>query len=84
MIPRLGQDVHYVMPDGQHRAAKIVRTFDGNPKLAVNLLVFLDGANDGAGFGQMIMWKTSIEYCGPETAGGTLKKETWHWPEFTP
>jgi hypothetical protein len=78
-----GRIVHYVLLNGQHRAAIVVRVFDEHAKEAglVNLLVFADGSNDkGVIFGnaseQGIFWATSAQY-DPE---GT-KHHTWHWVE---
>lgn len=45
-----GRMVHYVMPDGQHRPAAVVRVWDpaqvSYPPGVVNLQVMLDGTND--------------------------------------
>lgn len=78
----VGRFVHYVLSDGQHRAAVIVRIF---PEMAaegtVNLYVFLDGANDarvphGAEITPGMIWATSAHY---DEVGD--KEHTWHWPE---
>lgn len=42
--PRLGNRVHYVLADGQHRAATVVNVFNGSTR--ANLTVHLDGLND--------------------------------------
>ncbi len=52
MRPRIGDRVHYVLSDvgraGQHRAADIVEIAPGyNPEGRVNLIVLLNGPNDG-------------------------------------
>ena len=49
--PRIGRIVHYVLANGEHRPATIVRVWPGEfgndeVKDGVNLLVFLDGMND--------------------------------------
>jgi hypothetical protein len=49
--PKIGRIVHYVLADGQHRPAMIVRVWPGEygndeVKDGVNLMVFLDGMND--------------------------------------
>lgn len=77
-----GRIVHYVLSDGQHRAALIVRVFpEGKPEGIANLYVFLDGENDkriphGAEYSNGIVWATSVHY----DAAGT-QHHTWHWPE---
>lgn len=76
----VGRTVHYVLTDGQHRPATVVRTFPGYD--GVNLVVLLDGTNDSTvaiahGFqaGALTGWATSVKYSeGKEPF-------TWHWPE---
>ena len=83
-----GRIVHYVLPDGphagEHRPAIIVKVWrqgDGSPPANgySNLLVFLDGANDGpagsADAGSVLHWATSIEY------SEDPRPRTWHWIE---
>lgn len=80
-----GRIVHYVLSNGEHRPAIVVRNWS-NPFLPgsdgrVNLIVFADGTNDsGAVSGnvsdQGLFWATSAHY-DPE---GT-KHHTWHWIE---
>ncbi len=56
---QIGDIVHYVLPDGQHRPAIVVKIW--NPT-CVNMIVFADGLNDG-GFGYspaFSEWKTSV------------------------
>lgn len=71
-----GRIVHYVLPDGphagEHRPAIVVKIWSGS---YVNLVVFVDGTNDGPQFGGCILWATSIEHS-PEP-----KPRTWHWIE---
>ena len=63
---------HIVAEEGSHRAAMIVRTFDGlREKGTVNLTVFADGANDGI----TLVVKASVLH-DPGGAPGT-----WHWIE---
>lgn len=77
-----GRIVHYVLSNGEHRAAIVVRVFEpGKPLGLANLIVFSDGSNDrGAVFGnvseQGLFWATSAHY-DPE---GTTH-HTWHWIE---
>jgi len=77
-----GRIVHFVMPDGQHRPAIVVRKWN-DYNGCCNLQVFLDGTNDAnskATREQMdtgIMWVTSAEY------SDTKGQRTWHWPEHT-
>ena len=70
-----GRMCHFVMPDGQHRPAVVVRVW-GNPEHCegyVNLQVFTDGKNDGA---ENVEWQPSICYDDETKAPGT-----WHWIE---
>lgn len=78
-----GRIVHYVLSNGEHRAAIVVRVFGqyGKETGLANLLVFSDGANDkgvvsGNVSEQGVFWATSAHY-DPE---GT-KHHTWHWIE---
>ena len=71
-----GRIVHYVMPNGEHRPAVVVRVW--NPEGTVNLSVFIDGINDEPSqIGGIIttVWKTSIVYSDDK------KPNTWHWTE---
>ena len=78
----VGRIVHYVLSNGEHRAAIVVRDWQ-EPSGSVNLYVFLDGANDtntahGAEYAPGVIWATSAHY---DAAGD--KEHTWHWPERT-
>jgi hypothetical protein len=75
-----GKIVHYVLHEGsskgQHRPAIIVNAWGGNYDGGrVNLQVFTDFLNDGAGFETGAYWATSIRYSGDNELG------TWHWIE---
>lgn len=79
-----GRIVHYVLPDGphagEHRPAMVVKVWrrgDGSPPANgySNLLVFMDGTNDGPQFGGCVHWATSIEY------STEMRPRTWHWIE---
>ena len=75
-----GRIVHFVLPEGQHRAAIIVRVWrqgDGTPPANgySNLAVFMDGTNDYLGTASCIKWETSVEY------SAEPKPRTWHWIE---
>ena len=73
-----GRIVHYVLQNGQHRPAIVVRNWsDGR----VNLIVFADGTNDAGVIGgsyssQGLFWATSAHY---DPQGD--KHHTWHWIE---
>jgi hypothetical protein len=74
-----GRIVHFVMPDGQHRPAIVVRVWRDIAEPCegyVNLQVFTDGRNDGEQFESGISWQTSICYDDEEK-----KPRTWHWIE---
>lgn len=76
-----GRIVHYVLPDGsyagEHRPAIVVKVWrqgDGTPPVDgySNLVVFVDGANDGAAHGVCTRWVTSVEHsAGHGRAHGT-------------
>lgn len=79
-----GRIVHYVLPDGphagEHRPAivvKVWRSNDGTPPANgySNLVVFMDGTNDGAQFGGCLHWATSVEH------DADRRMRTWHWIE---
>lgn len=82
-----GRIVHYVMPDGEHRPAIVVRVWDKDMGM-VNLTVFPDWRNDSSGTDvngkQYIMpgtcvngllWETSRLYSEGK------EPYTWHWIE---
>lgn len=84
-----GRIVHYVMPNGEHRPAIIVRnwTTQLTPPCEgyVNLQVFTDGSNDvnvetpvqnAESIRNGLLWVTSI--CPDEIE---KKPNTWHWIE---
>ena len=72
-----GRDVHFVLPDGpsagQHRPAIVVKVWIQG---YVNLIVFMDGTNDGMPPGGYLRWETSVGY-DPDVKGA----RTWHWIE---
>ena len=73
-----GRVVHFVMPDGEHRAAVIVRVW--RPPMPEypgysNLLVLPDGGNDGPGNETGIRRECSVCYSEEKTP------RTWHWIE---
>jgi len=80
-----GRIVHYVLSNGQHRPAIVVRNWS-NPDIPgsdgmANLIVFSDGSNDrgvvgGNATDQGLFWATSAHY----DAEG-CKHHTWHWIE---
>lgn len=87
MIPSIGRIVHYVMPDGQHRPAIIVRVWHhpseaATPESLVNVQVLTDGSNDDPQRdpnAPLVLWRTSIA----QQAEGTTPN-TWHAPEVGP
>lgn len=72
-----GRIVHFVLPNGEHRPAVVVRAWRGPnmPLGCCNLQVFTDGSNDGSEYKAGIYWATSVEY------SEDPKPYTWHWPE---
>jgi hypothetical protein len=80
-----GRIVHYVLSNGQHRPAIVVRNWSDPDMLGsegrVNLIVFADGSNDrgaisGTASEQGLFWATSAHY---DQEGE--KHHTWHWIE---
>lgn len=80
-VPSIGRVVHYVLPDGphagEHRPAFIVQVWTGD---YLNLVVFVDGTNDGPQLAGCVLWATSVQ----QDQGDTPAPRTWHWPEFVP
>ncbi len=76
MKPSIGRIVHYVLANGEHRPAIIVRVWSD---VCINLLVFRDGINDpgllGGGDGY-VQWATSVVQNEDEKS-----PLSWHWPE---
>lgn len=87
----VGRIVHYVLENGQHRPAIVVRDWQQENGL-VNLQVFTDGWNDQYASTHLVqvgeqklegvlkvdqnsIWRTSV-HCSEEMEPGT-----WHWPE---
>jgi predicted RNA-binding protein with TRAM domain len=79
-----GRVVHFVLPDGPHKGdhrpaiiVKVWRQGDGTPPANgySNLVVFMDGTNDGGQFGGCIRWETSV------THSDAPEPRTWHWIE---
>jgi len=73
-----GRMVHFVMPDGEHRAAVVVRVW--RPQIPerpgyCNLSVFTDCGNDGPGNETGFRRETSIIY------SEAKEPNTWHWIE---
>lgn len=76
-----GRICHFVMADGQHRPAIVVRVWKTGeadyPDGTVQLQVFTDGSNDpGVGRDQGTIWKTSVH-----SDEETKSPGTWHWIE---
>lgn len=80
-----GRIVHFVMPDGEHRPAIVVKVWD-KERGSVNLSVFTDHSNDLDGFPpegptrdsveRGLLWATSVK---PDEE--TKARGTWHWIE---
>lgn len=67
-----GRIVHFVLPNGEHRPAIIVRVWSKETG-CVNLQVFTDSTNDGL---DPVEWRTSVS---PSQDG--KEPYTWHWIE---
>lgn len=79
----IGRDVHYVIPGGLHRPAKVIALWETEADLEipnVNLQVFTDGPNDvsalqTSGSHISMVWRGCVPYSEIPRQG------TWHWPE---
>lgn len=69
-----GRLVHFVMPDGQHRPAIVVRVWSKETGYC-NLQVITDGSNDGQENTSGMRWETSVNYSEGK------EPRTWHWIE---
>lgn len=84
--PTVGRIVHYVLQEadgaervGEVRPAIVVRAGQGY----INLLVFLDGVNDGCQvqYQHCDLWRPSVSHAPPHSGeGGAHVPGTWHWP----
>lgn len=85
--PKIGQRVHYVLGDvglaGQHRAADIVQVAPGyNPEARVNLIVLLDGPNDGLTVSKASDARNLFRYVEQvEYSQAVYRNGTWHYFE---
>ena len=94
--PTIGRIVHFILPNGEHRPAFIVRVWPneyGNEEIkdGVNLQVFIDGTNDYNGSSTTKWLGPTPEECKNGCMWRTSVKysnpllpentETWHWPE---
>ena len=75
-----GRIVHFVTESGAHRPAIVVRVWrqgDGTPPANgySNLVVFMDGTNDGDRFASCVSWQTSVTFSEDPIP------RTWHWIE---
>lgn len=85
-----GRIVHYVLPNGEHRPAivvKVWRVLVGDPNVLLheeppengccNLQVFMDADAEGKYNDQMlpVSWRTSVLH------SDNKEPETWHWIE---
>lgn len=69
-----GRIVHFVLENGEHRPAIVVKVWDKSTGY-VNLQVFTDGSNDGEQYASGQYWATSI-FPNEDHA-----PRTWHWIE---
>ena len=74
----VGRIVHFILSNGEHRPAIVVRVWSNE---CVQLQVFLDGTNDASSdvprtaLDAGIMWATSVPY------SEEPQQRSWHWPE---
>lgn len=86
--PTIGRIVHYVLPNGQHRAAIVVNAWSGSyqPQMC-NLTVHLDQLNDTIGNDELAAFGARNGGYGTLIVGSAKQDEdtqapgTWHWPE---
>lgn len=82
MIPSIGRIVHFVLPNGEHRPAIIVRVSEEKPteNSVVQLQVFTDGSNDASQHQREnslgLLWRTSVRQDNEAKLPGT-----WHEAE---
>jgi hypothetical protein len=82
---RAGRIVHYVLGpgyvyQGQCRPAMVVKIWSDRPEDSggvAQLVVFYDGGNDRPYDGEVVEWRTSVQYSVGNEPG------TWHWIERT-
>lgn len=75
---QIGRIVHFVLRNGEHRAAMIVKIV--NLELGiVNLTVFTDWGNDGTIYDTRGMVHEQSVPFGDQPL--TQVARTWHWPE---
>jgi len=93
----IGRIVHFVLPNGEHRPAIVVRVwpeeFPNNPDdhTGLNLQVFLDGTNDNEAYAGLPLpakidtLHGTMWYTSAQYAmtpdGTGIQPGTWHWPE---
>lgn len=75
-IPGLtaGRMVHYVLSQDKHRPA-IITAVEDNIDGTVDLVVFMDGSNDGFASDNCAQWSVGVEYSEFAIPG------TWHFIE---
>lgn len=75
-IPGLtpGRMVHWVKSEGEHRPAIVTSIADGAAGL-VNMIVFMDGANDGHAANSCALWLEARQF---DPVGAV---NTWHFIE---
>lgn len=75
-IPGLtpGRVVHWVKSEGEHRPAFVLNIADGAAGL-INLVVLMDGANDGYAADNCAQWLEAVQF---DPAGAV---NTWHFIE---
>lgn len=73
-----GRMVHFVLVNGEHRPAVIVKAWNlpSYGHAEVNMQVFMDGTNDPEQYGSTLYWATSVPFDDDQKRPGT-----WHWIE---
>ncbi|MBK8467787.1 MAG: hypothetical protein IPL32_18400 [Chloracidobacterium sp.] len=74
-MPFIGQMVHFVTLSGRHRPAVVVNVNDKATK-NVNLIIFLDGPNDGHAPSACTEWANNVDH---DNVG---RSATWHYVEI--
>lgn len=75
MTPSIGRIVHYVIQNGQHRAAVVVNYWPNDDQRA-NLTVFVDQMND-----KEFAPNGNLAVGSAKQDEETKAPGTWHWPE---
>ena len=93
MKASIGRIVHFVLPNGEHRPAIVVRVWpdeflhNQQDTTGLNLQVFLDGTNDNEAYAGLFLpakidtLHGTMWYTSAQYDPSGIQTGTWHWPE---